>query len=655
MNKIKQYSLISVLFFIICLIGIFFAGRIYHVNMLWCFILYGLFVVFFIFIFSLLRNLVKKYSDESEKASSSNTAFVFKECNIGLLKYDESYTITSISDFFLERKIDCVGDKVLAIFQDVEDIINSISNKRICVFNDYKFEVIKVPNENLLVFKDITNEYDLESNMKDGAYVLGFANIDNYDETNASEETIAYVNSNIKIPVIDYFKKYDVVYRTIRANRYQLILNHKQLEQLMKDRFSILDVVKTESRKGNTDLSLSMSFTHGSNDLSSLDKGAAELIDLAQSRGGDQVIVRQVDKDPIYFGGSSEAKEQKSKVKIRVMINTIKQLIKSSKNVLIIGHKDSDCDCVGSILGFSMLSSLYNKETYCVLRETRIEKKTTEVLDKYSKEINRDMQLITEEKALEILDDNSLVVLCDHHVIDQSNCEELIKKGKKILVLDHHRRKADLDYDAVLLYLDASASSTCEIVSEFFEFEDKLEIPQYLANIMYLGIIIDTNHFKARVNTNTFDAAGRLRELGADTVLCEELSQEPFDLVKVKTNIMNNGVEYPNDIIISTVEDGEYTRALASQACDALVETKGTKAAFVICKTDSDTVSISARSNGEINVQVILEGMNGGGHMTSAGLQRKNENINDLKNELIENIDKYFGKTEETNESNTTK
>ena len=655
MNKIKQYGLASIVFFIACLVGIFFAGRIYHVNMLWCFILYGLFVAFYIFIFSILRNLVKKYSDESEKASSSNTAFVLKESNIGLLKYDESYTIASVSDFFLEKKIDCVGDKLLAIFPDIEDIINSISNKKICIFNDIKFEVIKVPNENLLVFKDITNEYDLEAYLKDEAYVLGFANIDNYDEATITEETIAYVNSNIKIPVIDYFKKYNVVYRTLRANRYQLILNYKQLEQLMKDRFSILDVVKAESKKGNIDLSLSMSFTYGSNDLNSLDKGATELIDLAQTRGGDQVIVRQVDKDPIYFGGSSEAKEQKSKVKVRVMSSTIKQLIKSSTNVLIIGHKESDCDCVGSMLGFAALSKIYNKETYPILREITIEKKAAEVLDKYGKEMNRDSQLITEDKALEILDDNSLLVLCDHHSIDQSNCPELIKKCKKILVIDHHRRKADLDYNAVLLYLDASASSACELVSEFFDFEDKIEIPEYLANIMYLGIIIDTNHFKARVNTSAFEAAGRLRDLGADTVLCEELSQESFDLIKVKTEIINNGVEYPHNLIISAVENGEYTRALASQACDSLIETKGTNAAFVICKTDKDNTIITARSNGVVNVQLILEGMNGGGHMTSAGLQRKNVSVAELKDELIINIEKYFNESEGTNESNTTK
>lgn len=656
MNKTKQYGTISIIFFAICLAGIFIVNKIYHANMFWCFVLYALFVVFYIIIFSIFRNISNKYSEESDRTSNSSTAFVFKECNIGLLKYNENYSITSISDFFLDRKIDCVGDKVLAIFPDVEDIINGLSTKKICIFNNTKFEVLKVPSANVLVFKDITTEYDLEKNAKDEAYVLGFANLDNYDEVSASEDTIAYVNSNIKIPVIDYFKKYNVVYRTIRANRYQLILNYKQLESLMKDRFSILDVVKNESKKGNIELSLSMSFTYGSNDLNSLDKEATELLDLAQSRGGDQVIVRQEDKDPIYFGGSSEAKEQKSKVKVRVMSNTIKQLIRSSSNVVIVGHKESDCDCVGSMLGVAAISKTYNKNTYVVLQGVSLEKTAGEVLDKYRKEIDRSIKLIPEENAKEICEDNNtLIVMCDHHSIDQTNCEEIIKKSNKVLVIDHHRRKADLEYDAVLLYLEASASSTCELVSEFFEFDDKIEVPEYLANMMYLGIVIDTNHFKARTNARTFDAARRLKELGADSVLCEEMSQEPFELIKVKTEIANNGVQYDHGVIISTMKDGEYTRTLASQACDLLVETKGTKAAFVVCKTNKDDVIISARSNGQINVQVILEGMNGGGHMTSAGLQRKDVSVDDLRDELIENINKYFNKDEENHESNTTK
>ena len=655
MNKTKLYWIISCLFFAVSLAGIFFIQNIYHVDLFWCFVLWAVFLVFYLLIFFILSSIIKKYSDESERSSSGDTAFVLKESNVGLLKYDESYTITSISDFFLEKKIDCVGDKVLAIFPDVEDVVNSISNRKICIFNDLKFEVIKVPNSNVLVFKDITNEYDLQKNAKDEAYVLGFANFDNYDESNASEDMIAYVNSNIKVPVIDYFKKYNVVYRTVRSNRLQLILNYKQLELLMKDRFSILSVVKNESKKGDIDLSLSMSFTYGTNDLNALDKEAVELLDLAQTRGGDQVIVRQKDKDPVYFGGSTEAKEQKSKVKVRILTNTIKQLIKSSTNILIVGHKDSDCDCVGSMMGFATFAKSYNKEVYVVLKETSLEKTAEDVIDRFSKEINNDFSLIKEDKAHELCGDNSLIVLCDHHSIDQSSCEELIKAGKKILVIDHHRRKVDLDYNAVLLYLEAGASSTCELVSEFFEFDKKIDVPEYLANMMYLGIIIDTNHFKARVNARTFDAAKHLKELGADSNLCEELSQEPFEMYKVRTEIVNNGVVYDNGIIISALEDGEYSRTLASQACNSLVETKGTKAAFVICKTNKEDVIISARSNGEINVQLILEGMNGGGHMTSAGLQRRNESVEDLKKELIENINKYFNEGKENDESNIAK
>lgn len=653
MKKNKQYNIIFLVYFVVVLLAIIIIGKVFNFNMFWCYALYGVTLIFFFIFYSIFSNLVKKYSEEADNTLASNYKNVLNECKIGVLRYNESYNITFVSQMFLDYKFDCVGEKLLAIFPDLEDMLYGVSKKETIVFNDYKFEVLKISDSNVLVFKDITKEYDLDLSLKDNAYVLGFANFDNYDEANASEDSIAYVNSSIKMPVIEYFKKYQVVYRTLRANRLQLILTYKQLEQLLKDRFSILDKVKSESQKGDLSISLSMSFTYGSNDLAELDKEAIDLLELAQTRGGDQVIVRQIEKDPIFFGGSSEAKEKKSKVKARVISNTIKQLIKSADNVFIVGHVDSDCDCVGAMLGISTFSKVNNKNTYVILKDVSIEKVALEAINKYSREIDENETIIDENEAIDKCGDNSLVILCDHHSIDQSNCKELIKKSKRVLVIDHHRRKADLDYEAVLLYLEASASSTCELVSEFFEFDDKIKVPEYLANMMYLGIIIDTNHFKARLNSRTFDAARRLKELGADSKVCEELSQEPYELVKVRTQIFNNGVQYKNGIIISAVEDGEYTRTLASQACDSLVETKGTKAAFVICKANKEDVILSARSNGDINVQVILEGMNGGGHMTSAGLQRKNESIEDIKKELIENIDKYFNEGEKDNESNS--
>lgn len=654
MKKIKQYSVISIIFFIICLLGIILANNFFKINVTLCFILFGLFVVFYLIVFSSISNSIKQGNEDTIKTTSGNIPFILKETQIGLLKYTDDYSIASVSDMFISKKIDCVGEKLLAIFPEVEDMLDATSTKKRVVYNDYKFEVIKIPNSNVLIFKDITKEYNYEKERIENAYVLGFANFDNYDEANEKEDLIAFVNSNIKVPVIEYLKKYNVVYRTIRSNRLQIILNYKQLELLMKDRFSILDRAREESKKAGFDITLSMAFAYGSNDLNQLDDEAGSLLDLAQTRGGDQAIVRQVDKDPIYFGGSSEAREQKSKVKARVMCNTIRQQFKSASNVLIVGHKDSDCDCVGAMFGIAAFAKEYNEKTYVVIQDKKLEKIAAEVLDRYNDSIENDFNLINEDEALSMNDNNSLIIMCDHHSLDQTNSEKLIKEAKRIIVVDHHRRKADLEYNAVLLYLEASASSTCELVSEFIEFDKKIDIPEYLANMMYLGIIIDTNHFKARVNSRSFEAAARLKDIGADSTLCEELSQEPFDLVKTKTEIMKHGKEYDNGIIIAEIEDGEYTRTLASQACDALVETKGTKAAFVICKINDEDTIVSARSNGEVNVQVILEGMNGGGHMTAAGLQRKKESVKDIKKELIENIDKYFNESEEKDESNIT-
>ena len=223
----------------------------------------------------------------------------------------------------------------------------------------------------------------------------------------------------------------------------------------------------------------------------------------------------------------------------------------------------------------------------------------------------------------------------------------------QIIVLDHHRRKADLDINAMMFYCEPSASSTCEIVCEFLPYMSrKLQISEEEANIMYLGILIDTDRFRTRTGARTFDVAKQLKQYGANPATCDLLAEEPYENIINRSNIIAAGKTYRNNVIISALNNGIYNRSIASQACDSMVKAKEIEAAFVICNDEADEVMISARSNGHINVQIILEKMNGGGHMTAAGLQRKNTTVAKLENELLQALDEYF-KGDESNESNT--
>lgn len=570
-----------------------------------------------------------------------------EESNIGTINYDKDYVIESITGFVLDNGYEMIGEKLLSYLPETQDIIDGTKEKCVVKIKDKKYEATKKDNSNILVLKDISREYDLEQKIKENAYVLGLCNFDNYNENEEPEEITTFVNANIKLPVMEYFKKYGIVYRTLRNNRLQLILNYQIYKELFRDRFSIINVVRNESKKAGLNITLSMSFAYGCEDLSELDNEASNLLDIAQNRGGDQIVVRQYGKEVNYFGGTSEAKEKQSTVKVRVMTNTIKKLIQESSNVIIIGHKDADSDCIGSMLGMSSIVKSFNVKPYVVLLSGEIEPMMNDVVIKYKDDLAKDFNLISEEEALTYLDEKSLVIMCDHHSIEQSNCQTLLKEAKRVMIIDHHRRKADLDVEAVLIYVEAGASSTCEMVSEFFLYIPKFEISELVANIMYLGIVIDSDHFRVRTDTRTFDAVKLLKNHGADPVVVENMSQEPYDSLKKKIRIINGANKYSENIIISCLDKGTFSRTTASKACDEIIKAREIEAAFVICYSENNEAIITARSKGNINVQAVLEKMNGGGHMTAAGLQRKDTDVEYLKNELIKELDRYLA-TKET-------
>ncbi|MDO5085246.1 MAG: DHHA1 domain-containing protein, partial [Erysipelotrichaceae bacterium] len=241
----------------------------------------------------------------------------------------------------------------------------------------------------------------------------------------------------------------------------------------------------------------------------------------------------------------------------------------------------------------------------------------------------------------------------DHHNLHTSNGFQVISKAKKVAIFDHHRRKADLEINPILIYIEAGASSSCELCLEFLPYlSTDIEITTSEANIMYLGLLIDTNRFRTRVGSRTFEVASQLKKYGADPVVCDELIKEPFVQFEVKNKLMKHAFVYDRGIIISAVDDNEvYNRTAISQVADTLLSIKDIEAAFIIAKTSEHEVAISSRSNGRVNVQVIMEKMHGGGHLTAAAVQRKNQTVAQLKEELLEVLNVYF-KEEHSDESN---
>ena len=645
MRRITLYKILSAVLGLVALLCVIFGKRFFGGNTIIEIVAVVSLIIMIAVILTTYDSLINESCSLIEESVDKSMKEVFDASKVGILIYDESYEIVWLSKLFEEKNLDHMGEKLFSWLPELEHLIKSGQISETVVINEDKYLVSK-GDDNRLLFKDITNEYNLSKKNEENAYVLGLLSYDNYDEANESEEDITFINTTIKGTVSDYFKNYEIDCKTLKNNRVLLILNEKKFNSLLEDRFSILNTVRQESKKIDNFITLSMGFARGSDNLNDLDTLAQELLELAQTRGGDQVISRIVGQDAVFYGGSTEARENKSKVKVRAIANSLKELILKSSNVIISGHIDTDADSLGAALCISVIAKKLGKEAYIIFDKERAESTILYALDKYADEINERHNIIPEEEGTPLLNNDSLVIMVDHHLSEQSCAKHILKAAKNIVIIDHHRRKADLDIEPLLVYIEAGSSSACELTAEFLPYLIKKNaLTSIEADLMYLGITIDTNHFVARTDERTFDVARYLVNNGADPRRCEEMSREPFEMLRKKAELVDKAYAYKDNILIST-SDNDYPRSIASQACDLLIKTKEVDAAFVICNSNKDTSIVTARSNGKVNVQTILENMHGGGHMTAAGLQTNEKSVRELEEEIKKNVDEYYQREE---------
>lgn len=578
---------------------------------------------------------------------------LFGEC--AMLTYDDEYVITWMSDLLVNRGLDRIGQKLLQWLPECDELISGKSDRVDVVIDDSTYCVSRSENSQSILFHDISEVEAYKKQYHDDKTVLGMINLDNYDEATQyeDEQIMSSINNSIRQPIVEWSREFGCLLRRFKNDRYILVLNELSFSKMIENKFSILNTVKKASTELGVSITCSMSFARGSNSFAELDEEVINLMDLAQSRGGDQVVFRKIGEDVKYFGGSSEALEKRSRVRVRIMANTLKDLIVKSHNVIICGHKEMDFDCMGAALCVSRIVQGYHKPCCIIAKTGGIEEKLEGALLKYKKEIAENHMFVSENEANNQLRDDTLVIMVDHHSVAQSNGASVLDKAKKIVILDHHRRGADLSVNPTLVYIEAGASSTCELLSEFVPYlSNNIEINAIEATIMLTGIVIDTNHFKVRTGVRTFEAAAMIKTWGGDPAEVDEYLRDTYDEFELKSLIMHDCEMYEQGIVVAPVEDKVVTRSIMSQVANNILAIRSVEAVFVIAKTVDNEVAISARSSGKINVQVIMEKMKGGGHRSAAALQRPSStNIHDLKNELLQVVSEYIQEVKE-DESN---
>lgn len=578
---------------------------------------------------------------------------------IGLLTYNDQYVVTWINDFLEERVQGLIGKKATSWIGDINELFQGEVDSILVKDKEYVYEISKKEESQVLFIKDVTKYENLLTQYKEEGVVLGLLHLDNYMETSQYEDEtkIATINSSLRQPLVEWAKKYGMLIRRLRSDRFLVVLNEKIFQKVTKDKFDILTDIRNGAQELDVPITLSMAFASGSADMAELDVMVNDLIELAQSRGGDQVAIKHSGEDVKYFGGNSESTTNRSRVRVRVMSQALKDVILQARRVFIVGHKNMDFDCMGASLMVSRLVSAYDREAYIVSKSGGIEPQLSDALDLYSDKFLGRHIFISEIEALKLLGENDLVIAVDFHNSMHCNAPMILDRTEKTVVIDHHRRTENFIENPILVYVESGASSVCELMTELIPYQtNKLDLNEDDALFMYLGILIDTNRFKMRTGSRTFEAAAVLKKKGVDPIAAENLLKENYDEFKEKATILRFAKKYQDNILIAPVETDEFmSRTGMSQVADQLLTVKDVEASFVIAYVKENTVAVSARSRGVINVQTIMEHMNGGGHFSAAALQRENATVSEIYDELIQTINKINEQEVVENESDIIK
>src|SRR5690625_2238509 len=571
------------------------------------------------------------------------------EMPIGIILYSEDFEVEWSNPFmnqftedetYVGKSLQELSEQLIPnIKEDKEDVWISIEQ--------FYFQVTVKKEERLLYFFDRTKQKKIERKYDDEQTVIGVIFLDNYEEVtrNMEDAVKSELNSTITSTLNHWAQQYRLYLKRTSQERFLAVGTNDILEELEKTRFNILDKVRElENEKGeNNPVTLSMGIGYGDADLPALGELAQSSLDLALGRGGDQVAIKSYEGKVRFYGGKTNPMEKRTRVRARVISHALRDLVKASDNVIIMGHKTPDMDSIGASLGVLNIAQANEVDGFIVFDSEDLNSGISRMIKAIQEEDVWE-SFITSEEAEEQITSKSLIVIVDTHKPSLVANERLLKYTDYKVVIDHHRRSEDFIDDPTLVYMEPYASSTCELVTELLEYQPStLKLSRLEATCMLAGIIVDTKSFTLRTGSRTFDAASYLRARGADTVLVQTFMKEDFEQYLERSNLIKRAKVYRHSIAIAVADEGEIIdHILIAQAADTLLTMNGINASFVISERDDGRIGISARSLGDVNVQIIMEQMEGGGHLTNAATQLEDTSIHEAEKLLKETLRQYF-------------
>ena len=471
--------------------------------------------------------------------------------------------------------------------------------------------------------------------------VVGLLYLDNYDEVLDSIEEVrrSLTSALLDRRINKYIHSYEGLIKKLEKDKYLILINQKNLRFMQEKRFTLLEEIKTVNIGPEMVVTVSMGFGTEGDSYEQNFEYAKTAIDMALGRGGDQVVLK-AGENISYYGGKAQAQEKSTRVKARVKAHALKSIIENKDKILIMGHSISDVDCLGAAVGVYRAAKTSGKRSYIVLNT--VTKSVEPLLERFRTfgEYEKDM-FIQNEAALELVDEQTLLVIVDVNRPSYTECPQLIERAAHIVVLDHHRQTREIIGNAVLSYVEPYASSASEMVAEILQYySENVRLRSAEADAMYAGIVVDTNNFQNKTGVRTFEAAAYLRSCGADMTRVRKMFREGMIDVQTRAEAVSSAEIYADHYAISICsgKTEENPTVIGAQAANELLNVQGIKASFVFTEYNH-IIYISARSIDEVNVQVVMEQLGGGGHLSTAGAQLKDVTLEEAIRQLKQILD----------------
>ena len=615
----------------------------------------------FITLKQVMQDTTHYISDLSYKIKRSEQEALLK-MPIGILMLNDLAEVVwvnpTMQKLFGQEEI--LGKKLTEADEELAKVINdNMSNKDSVEikWQDKRFNMLVQNDINVVYLLDITHYAEIQKQYDDSRLVIGQIFIDNYDEVTQSmnDTNISNLSNYITNELSSWASQMGMFLKMIDEDHYFVLAYTKSLTQMEKEKFKLLDRIRERTSKQNFPVTLSIGLAYGGTDLAKLSRLSQSNLDLALGRGGDQVVVRGVDDSQArFYGGKTNPMEKRTRVRARMISQALQELMSQSDDIFVMGHARPDMDSIVACLGIRLIANMNGKQCWLVLDTDNLHSDIQRLLDEIDNYPDIKESIISPEEALQKATKKSLLLMLDLSKPSISMSPELYDQLKnRVIIIDHHRRGEEFPENPMLVYIEPYASSTCELITEMFEYQSRYSddpINKLEATAMLTGIIIDTKSFSLRTGTRTFDAASYLRSVGADSQMSQHFMKENVQSFLQRNHLIDR-VEFVGNgnAVVVGENDRAYDPVTAAQAADSLLTVSGVQASYVVTHRSEDIIGISARSNGETNVQIIMEKMGGGGHLSNAATQIEDRDILDVRKQLLDLI----AQTEENNTEET--